>query len=190
MNCPQLWNVVSVLLVAPLTVSAAEPIKLPVPPGWRVENTAYPPAWAKTLPWKGTLQLRFPKPFFDSDSPYFWSYPILYQLEGNAIVNDNQLRRALLEYDAGLYGGRYPREKIRMEVAKEKADDKYPVIIVDGYDPFTTRKPLRTWIVIHRRYDKASDRTIMLLLRSARPYHADDEVWQTLTKLFRKQAGF
>ena len=169
---------------------AQDAITLPVPPGWRVENTSYPPPWAKSLPWKGTLQLRFPKPFFDASSDFFWSYPILYQLRGNVINSDEQVRRALLEYDAGLYGGQFPKKNVKMDITRRRADNKYPVIVVDGFDPFTTKKPLRTWIVFHRRYDKQSDTTTILLLRSSHPYEKDSQVWKSLKTLFQAPAGF
>jgi len=178
------------LILAFSQLQATEPIKLPVPAEWRVENTSYPPPWAQTLPWKGTIQLRFPKSFFDSDSDYFWSYPILYQLRGDVITNTKELKRALLEYDAGLYGNKYPKEKIKITLRTRPADERYPVIIVDGFDPFTTNKPLRTWIVYHRRYEKQTDTTTILLLRSSQPYDPENDVWKTLRTLFRSHAGF
>ena len=86
-----------VLMVMPANqeLSAAAPIKLPVPEGWRTEDTSYPPPWAEQLPWKGTLQLRVPPGFFDKDDAFFWSYPILYQLEGDVLASDRDLQRAL-----------------------------------------------------------------------------------------------
>ena len=165
---PRLLLIIICALVSS-NLFAQNKFNLPVPPNWRVENTTYPPPWAKSLPWKGTLQLRFPKPFFDASSEFFWSYPILYQLQGNAINNDEQMRRALLEYDSGLYGAQFPKKNVEMDISRKKADDKYPIIVVDGFDPFTTKKPLRTWIVFHRRYDKNSDTTTILLLRVHNP---------------------
>src|SRR5215469_18677681 len=47
------------------------------PKGWRLEETAYPPPWAKELPWQGALEIRFPPGWFDKDSPFYWSYPVL-----------------------------------------------------------------------------------------------------------------
>ena len=178
------------LIMVVSELQAAEPIKLPVPVEWRVENTSYPPPRAESLPWKGTIQLRFPKSFFDPDSDYFWSYPILYQLRGDVITNANQLKRALLDYDAGLYGSQYPKEKIRITLPTRPVDGKYPLIIIDGFDPFTTKKPLRTWIAYHRRYEKETDTTTILLLRSSQPYVPEDHVWKTLRTKFRTQAGF
>ena len=179
----------TLLLISPL-LEAADTITLPVPSGWRVENTAYPPPWAKTLPWKGTIQLRFPKGFFEPESDYFWSYPILYQLKGDCIRNEEELRQALIEYDAGLYTQQYPKQQIKLSISPKKSADKYPLIVFDGFDPFTTKKPLRTWIVFHRRYEKTSDTTIVLLLRSSQQYNPQHPVWKDLTSQFRSKTGF
>lgn len=164
-------------------------VTLPVPKGWRMENTAYPPPWAKSLPWKGSLQLRFPEGFFDKDDDFFWSYPILYQLQGNVIKTNEELKRALLEYDIGLYGDRYPKEKVTMHVNNGKQAKGHSVVVINGYDPFTTKASLRTWIHVDRRYDSKSDRTVILLLRSAQPFDLDNPVWKEL-RTFRGKAGF
>ena len=164
---------------------------LSVQTGWRVENTTYPPPWAMTLPWKGKIELRFPPGFFKPTSQYFWTYPILYTLHGKCITNDVELKRALLDYDAGLYGGKYAKNLIDITIQNlEKGQRKPPkVITLKGFDPFTTKKPLTTYLEIQRRYDDASDTTTILILRSARPIDKDDSVWRTLHH-FRKDAGF
>ena len=155
-----------------------------------MENTTYPPPWAKTLPWKGTIQLRFPKTFFEAGSDYFWSYPILYQLTGDVLKKEDELRQALIAYDAGLYGTQYDKHKIKLSVLQSKPPSQYPIIVFDGFDPFTTKKPLRTWIVYHRRYDETSNTTIVLLLRSSQKYNVEHPVWRTLIQKYRQQAGF
>tara|TARA_B110000438_G_C15639966_1_gene574864 strand:- start:197 stop:733 length:537 start_codon:yes stop_codon:yes gene_type:complete len=164
---------------------------LSVPQGWRIENTTYPPPWAKSLPWKGKIELRFPPGFFQATSKYFWSYPILYQLQGNCITNDTELKRALLEYDVGLYGGKYSRDQIDITVSnlKKRARGQPHKLILKGFDPFTTKQPLTTYLEIQRRYDDVSDMTTILILRSARPIDKKDAVWQALYR-FRKDADF
>ena len=164
---------------------------LSVPQGWRIENTTYPPPWAKSLPWKGKIELRFPPGFFQATSNYFWSYPSLYQLQGNCITNDTELKLALLEYDAGLYGGKYSRDQIDITVSnhKKRPRGQPHILIFKGFDPFTTKQPLTTYLEIQRRYDGVSDMTTILILRSARPIDKRDAVWKTLYR-FRKDAGF
>jgi len=180
-----------VCMVPSLVQSQDSRSVLSVPQGWRIENTTYPPPWAKSLPWKGKIELRFPPGFFQSTSNYFWSYPILYQLQGNCITNDTELKRALLDYDAGLYGGKYPQDQIDITVRGPKKRPRgHPhLLIFKGFDPFTTKKPLTTYLEIQRRYDDVSDMTTILILRSARPIDRKDAVWKALYR-FRKDAGF
>ncbi len=180
-----------VCMVPSLVQSQDSRSVLSVPQGWRIENTTYPPPWAKSLPWKGKIELRFPPGFFQSTSNYFWSYPILYQLQGNCITNDTELKRALIDYDAGLYGGKYPRDQIdiTIRVPKKRPRDQPHILIFKGFDPFTTNKPLTTYLEIQRRYDDISDMTTILILRSARPIDKKDVVWKALYR-FRKDAGF
>jgi hypothetical protein len=191
---PKHARIAAFILVCMMTTFAhAEEPKsvLSVPPDWRIENTTYPPVWAKSLPWKGKIELRFPPGFFEPTSKFFWSYPILYQLRGNCITNDAELKRALLDYDAGLYGGKYlPKQiNITIENPKPRQPDQPQTVTFKGYDPFTTKKPLTTYLEIQRRFDSRTDTTTILILRSPRPINKRDAVWQTLYR-FRKDAGF
>jgi hypothetical protein len=187
------WVLIFILVCTIPTWAHAQDTQtvLRVPQGWRIENTTYPPPWAKSLPWKGKIELRFPPGFFKPSSAYFWSYPILYILQGNCITNDAELKRALLDYDTGLYGGKYLREQIQItvETPKRKQQKQPKVLTFKGFDPFTTEKPLTTYLEVQRRYDRVSDTTTILILRSARPVDKADAVWQTLYR-FRKDAGF
>ena len=187
------WLITSIFVCLTPTLAHAEDTTsvLSIPKEWRIENTTYPPPWAKSLPWSGKIELRFPPGFFKPTSIFFWSYPILYQLDGNCINHDVELKRALLDYDAGLYGDKYSRQQIEITIQKPKR--KHPslptVLTFKGFDPFTTLKPLTTYMEIQRRYDPVTDITTILILRSARPIDKKDTVWKTLYR-FRKDAGF
>lgn len=179
----------ALLLLAVNSVYAAEPLKLPVPAGWRTEDTTYPPPWARQLPWKGTLQLRFPPGFFKPADPYFWSYPILYQLEGDVLASDKDLERALREYDAGLYGGQFPADRIKLTIKtlpktkKQKAAGYVRrVVVFEGFDPFQTKKPLTTHLVVSRWYRPEQKHTVVLILRSPRKPAEADPIWKTLSQ--------
>ncbi|MFP6752499.1 MAG: hypothetical protein VB855_12535 [Pirellulaceae bacterium] len=176
-----------VMLAATHPLSAAEPIKLLVPEGWRTEDTPYPPPWAEQLPWKGTLQLRFPPGFFKKEDAFFWSYPILYQLEGDVLSADEDLQRALRDYDAGLYGGGEPAEKITLTISSVKPNKRQKLsgfsqwqVKFEGFDPFQTKAPLVTYLEVYRWYRPKQKQTAILILRSARLPKDDDPVWKEL----------
>jgi hypothetical protein len=162
------------------------------PKGWRKEETRYPPPWAKDLPWKGELKIRFPPGWFQADSPFYWSYPVLYWLEGDVLSSRDDLARALKSYDVGLYGGQYPASKVKVAIGEPRMEKKrgHEVVrrsvTIDGYDPFVTRRPLTTHLEVFRCYCPEAKRTVVLLLRSPRTFKADDEVWKELLPFWEK----
>ena len=183
-------TIAAIALTPPMgeALRAAPPAspRLDVPAGWRTEDTAYPPPWAKQLPWKGALQIRFPPGWFDAKSPFFWSYPVLYRLEGDVLSGRDDLEKALRAYDAGLYGGGFDPARIKIDVGKDRKADKRGhaavrrSITIDGFDPFTTQEPLTTRLEVFRWYCPESKRTTVLILRTPRPFREDDPVWAAL----------
>jgi hypothetical protein len=164
----------------------ADSAKLALPRGWRSEDGAYPPQWAKELPWRGDLQVRFPPGWFAAKSPFFWSYPVLYRLDGDVLSSREDLIKALRGYDAGLYRGQFDASEIRIELGEDRNAEKQghsvtrrPVTF-DGFDPFTTRRKLTTHLEVFRWYCPESKKTVVLILRSPHPYNEDDPVWKAL----------
>src|SRR3954469_23037787 len=104
----------------PLASVPADAPKLDLPAGWQSENAPYPPPWAKELPWRGDLQIRFPPGWFDAKSPDFWSYPVLYRLEGDVLGSRDDLEKALRSYDAGLYAGKFEATRIKIVIGEDR----------------------------------------------------------------------
>jgi hypothetical protein len=173
-------------LAAGPQAGSPESRSLPVPKGWRTEDTTYPPPWAKELPWKGDLQIRFPPGWFDAKSPNFWSYPVLYRLEGDVLANRDDLGKALRAYDAGLHAGAFEASRIKITIGEDRKADKLGhavvrrTITIDGFDPFATRRELTTHLEVFRWYCPESKKTEVLILRSPRDFKEDDAVWKTL----------
>ena len=161
---------------------SADNSKLPVPKGWRTEDTAYPPPWAKELPWKGDIQIRFPPGWFDAKSPNFWSYPVLYWLEGDVLASRDDMEKALRSYDAGLYAGAFDGSRIKIDIGEDRKAEKLGhavvrrSITIDGFDPFATKRELKTHLEVFRWYCPESKKTEVLILRSPRDFKEDDEV--------------
>jgi hypothetical protein len=180
-----------VLVLAPVVAdpsraAAADPPKLDLPKSWLSEDHAYPPPWARDLPWRGDLQVRFPPGWFDEKSPFFWSYPVIYQLDGDVLSSREDLAKALRAYDAGLYRRGFDASKIRLDVGEDRKADKrgHPAtrrsITFDGFDPFATRRELTTHLEVFRWYCPESEKTGVLILRSPHPFKEDDPVWKAL----------
>jgi hypothetical protein len=144
------------------------------------------------LPWKGALEVRFPSGWFDKDAPFYWSYPVLYWLEGDVLSRRDDLERALRDYDAGLYGAQFERSQIKINFGPDQGVQKLGhgvvrrAVTIDGFDPFTTKGPLTTHLVTFRWYCSPARRTAVLILRSPRPFAEDDRVWSALQPFFEK----
>ena len=173
------------LLAARPEVSRGSP-DLPVPSDWRTEDTTYPPPWAKELPWKGDIQIRFPPGWFEAKSPNFWSYSVLYRLDGDVLSSRDDTEKALRAYDAGLYAGAFDGSKIKIDIGEDRKADKsgHEVVrrstTIEGYDPFATKKALTTHLEVFRWYCPETMKTEVLILRSPREFKDDDPVWKTL----------
>jgi hypothetical protein len=174
------------------TGSAREGKKLELPKGWRSEDGPYPPQWARQLPWRGDLEIRFPPGWFNAKSPYFWSYPVLYHLDGDILASGEDLVKALRAYDGGLYRGQFAADKIQIDMGKEGEVQKQGhsairrSVTLKGFDPFTTRRELTTYLEVFRWYCPESNKTEVLLLRSPRTFNEDDDVWKALLPFWDK----
>jgi hypothetical protein len=172
--------------------SAKQPPTLDLPKGWQTENASYPPPWAKELPWKGGLQIRFPPGWFNAKSPFYWSYPVLYWLEGDVLSSRDDLNKALRAYDAGLYGDKFEAARIKIEVGEVRKAEKLGhsvarrSVTIDGFDPFVIKQELKTHLEVFRWHCPQSSRTAVLILRSPRPFKEDDPVWSVLLPFWEK----
>jgi hypothetical protein len=186
------WRLV-IASTSALSLAADDPKprpKLDVPKGWRTEDTTYPPPWAKSLPWKGRLEIRFPPGWFQAQSDEFWSYPVLYTLDGDVLAKRDDLEKALRAYDAGLYDGKFEASRIQIKIGDDrKTETRGHAVVrrsvtVDGYDPLVTRAPLKTNLEVFRWYCPKTRATSVLILRSPRPLKEDDPVWSQLLKFW------
>jgi hypothetical protein len=185
-------GVLSLLAVSVLSdagpAAAADAPKLDLPKGWQTEDVPYPPPWARQLPWRGDVQIRFPPGWFDAKSPFFWSYPVLYWLEGDVLASRDDLEKALRSYDGGLYRNGFDAAKIKIDMGEDRKEEARGHAIVrrsikiDGFDPFTTRQPLTTHLEVFRWYCPDAQRTAVLILRSPHLLQANDPdaVWKAL----------
>lgn len=114
------------------------------------------------------------------------SYPVLYRLEGDVLSSREELDRALRDYDAGLYAGRFDAKKIKIDIGEARTEIRQGhnvarrSVTIDGFDPFVSRKALTTHLEVFRWWCPKSKRTLVLILRSPRPLREDDEVWKRL----------
>lgn len=72
------------------------------PPAWRGEVISLPPGFAKNLAWKGTENIRFAPGMFKAEHANFFSYVLVFLLEGEADVSEAAVKKQVLVYYQGL----------------------------------------------------------------------------------------
>ena len=184
-----LFTIASVEFTPVVDSVFAMPVHVPDwPANWHQIDEAYPPGFAKNLPWpwKGEHNRWFNDGFDKADESFFWSYVVFNALEGDTLKTRDELADALKRYDGSLYGDAFPPDKIKVSVGAEQKAEKLGhavtrrSVTIDGFDAEATKKELTTHLEVFRWYCPAADRTGFLILRSPRPFKDDDAVWKVL----------
>lgn len=157
-------------------------------PSWNVEQSFFPPNWAKHLPYRGELHIQFSPDFGKTNTSGFWSYLITYKLNGNVLSEQAELEKTLKDYDFGLYAGAVPESAVTVILSRGSATgqhggDRYTGTLV-GFDSFFTKQPLTSQLQVSRWYCPDSDRTFVTIARS--PARRTNEIWKELSS--RQQA--
>jgi hypothetical protein len=162
------------------------------PADWHQIEEAYPPGFAKDLPWpwRGEHRRWFNEGFPKEEDEFFWSYVICNTLVGDTLQSPAEVKAALHRYDASLYGQAFSPEKILVEVLDQSKvrkaghDAVRYAINIEGFDAEATKQKLTTHLQVFRWYCPVADRTVFLILRSPRSYKANDSVWEVLEEFW------
>jgi hypothetical protein len=161
-------------------------IQLDVPKGWRGERIVLPPGFAKDMKVKGIEEIRFAPGMFQPEAKDFFSYVIVFRLDGKPDLTVESLNAELLTYYRGLAKavgrGQIKTEGFSIEVVPIK-DDQKPT--VDDYvaalkwvEPFKTKKEQALRIEI-RSWQSAKDRRTWVFMNVS-PNKPDDAIWKTM----------
>lgn len=72
------------------------------PGDWRSEFVTLPFSFAPTMTYKGTAEVRFADGWADKESPEFWTYTFVWQLDNEATINAKELQDNVQAYFDGL----------------------------------------------------------------------------------------
>jgi hypothetical protein len=162
--------------------------QLATPKGWKTERISLPPSFAPNMTWQGHEDIRFAPGMFKRDQADFFTYFVLFWVEGKPDFSEKQLTKELIAYYQGLSQAviktRSPGTKVEkvtatFEPADPKADKKkWRRAELKWTEPFTTvasqklRLQLKTGVVGERSY------VIMLVSPSK-----EKSVWKPLKEL-------
>jgi hypothetical protein len=102
---------------------------LSIPKGWQTERFSFPLNFAPEISYQGVEDLRFAPGWAKSASEEYWSYAILWYLEGSPEINSGILEKNLNAYFSGL---------IRSNLQRSKALDKTNQEVLASIEPGKT----------------------------------------------------
>jgi hypothetical protein len=166
-----------------------EEIRIDAPKDWRGERIELPPSFAPDLKLKGVEEIRFAPGMFRPEAKDFFSYVIVFRLDGEPKLPQKTLESELLVYYRGLAKA-VGRGKIKtddfsidikpVENAKTPGVQQY-IATLKWVEPFATKKPQTLRIEI-RAWSTPKDRRSWIFM-SVSPQKTDNPVWKTMHKI-------
>ena len=164
-------------------------IHINAPKDWRGERIKLPPSSARDLKLKGVEQIRFAPGMFKPKAKDFFSYVLVFRLDGQPKLPQKTLEKELLVYYRGLAKA-VSRGKIKtdgfsinitpVEIAKSPGVKQY-VALLKWVEPFATKKPQTLRIEI-RVWNTPKDRRSWILM-SVSPQQTNNPIWKTMHKI-------
>lgn len=166
------------------------PYVLPAPKGWATERFAIPIAFAPQLPYKGVEEACFAPGWAKQKNDDYWSYAILWYLEGEVTMNSTVLESNLSTYYTGLIAANSPKtagekpmpvEVTFEEVKKDKGDLSSYAGTIKMRD-YMTQAPLVLNCKAHVRSCPGKANTVLFFELSPQPL--SHPIWLSLGALW------
>ena len=155
---------------------------------WTKEVFKFPIHFAPELNYVGFEEAYFPKDWSNQNSPDYWSYVFVWNIEGNVTINEAVLENELQLYFDGL-----------MNVVNKDKDFEVPkstIVFVKSleekykgkvrlYNAFHTKRMMTLNSLVNIFYCEEQGKTLVLFRFS--PSDFDSEIWKTLLTIQLKQ---
>lgn len=164
------------------------PTILKGPTDWRFEKMPTPPGFARDIPLTGYEEARFAPGMFDNTSPNYFTYVLVFTVDGAPDLGSAALKDFLEKYYRGLSVG-LGRQKgqspdpaqMIAEVTPVPSDKTRCVAKVTFLDSFTDGRKITLNIEGRVVSKPGAQKTGLVLLISPKP--KDDAVWQKLREI-------
>ena len=186
-------SVVVALALATLTIADSarcdeidKEIKIETPKGWRGESIKLPPPFAPDMELKGVEVIRFAPGMFKPETNDFFSYFIVFRLDGQPDLSQKTLQLELLKYYRGLAKavsrGNIETKGFSIKVKPVKSsatkDIQKFLATLQWVEPFATKKP-QTLRIDTLTWSKQGNRHTWALM-CVSPKSADDPIWKQM----------
>ncbi len=143
---------------------------------WSKELFTFPIRFAPAIPYKGIEEAQFPKGWSQKESPNFWSYVFVWNIEGNQVNSEKELEADLKTYFDGLMNSQNTLTQIsRKESSTNKSSYKGKVIF---FDNLRTKENVSLNVRVEKQYCKKTNKSIIVFRFS--PKEFNHKVWNTL----------
>jgi hypothetical protein len=155
---------------------------------WEKEVFSFPLRFAKEIKYEGFEEAHFPKGWIDKDSPEFWSYTFVWNINHIEKLTAKELEKNLQIYFDGLMisVNKEKNKTLPNTIAKiSKIKDSNGISNFSGtvniYDSFVTKKPLLLNVKIEKQDWYKSQKSLIIFKFS--PKSNDNAIWSTLEKI-------
>jgi len=155
---------------------------------WRKEVFTFPLSFAKEIKYEGFEEAHFPKGWRKEDSPEFWSYAFVMNINGIEDLTAEELETNLQFYFDGLMNlVNKDKDKVLPKTVTNisKTGDSNGILKFSGtvllYDSFVTKKPLLLNVKIEKQDCKQTKKSNVVFWFSPKDF--DNDIWNTLDKV-------
>lgn len=152
---------------------------------WKHEIFHFPIHFAKSIPYEGREDARFPAGWRDEKSGDFWSYVIAWYVDAKKSASMEEVMENINKYYDGLMevvnkdeGKVLPKTKSAFTLVNTKDGTQYYEGVIDIYDSFVTRDEMKLHVKLERKYCEAEQKSAWVFWISPKSY--DHAIWQKM----------
>ncbi|MFK5982519.1 MAG: hypothetical protein QM499_06370 [Flavobacteriaceae bacterium] len=146
---------------------------------WGKETFPFPIRFAKEINYKGIEEAQFPKGWSSKESPNFWSYVFVWDVEGNRVNSVKELEADLKIYFDGLMG--LPNTITQFTENEPSKNKTNYVGKVSFFDNLRTKEDISLNVRVQKQYCKENNKSIIVFRFSPKDFN--HEVWNTIEKV-------
>jgi len=146
---------------------------------WTKEIFHFPIRFAPELNYKGIEEAQFPIGWSKKESPNFWSYVFVWDIEGNSVNSVKELEADLKTYFDGLMNSQNTSTHFTI---KEYSNTSISYVgKVSFFDNLRTKTNISLNVRVTKQYCLENNKTIIVFRFS--PQEFENEVWNTIERV-------
>lgn len=168
------------------------PYDLPIPKDWTIERFLIPISFAPQISYTGVEDIRFTPGWAKANSDEYWTYAFLWYLDNSPETDAQIIAENLKNYYTGLIRGNTDSSIVFTEkLIPVTASFKKTLTGKNDHETYTgkiemtdymSRKPITLNCIVHLKYCKERNKTILFYELSPKPFTHNN--WVNLNQLW------